>query len=174
MPYTNSKKSFGLVCLMTMLLVSQFSIADEAKTLTRQLDQVIDVQLHQGGVFVGQVVNSSSVPQENQMVIVTRQGQTVAVAKTDKQGRFVIREMPAGVYGVKTAQTDSVVRLWATNTAPPAAKSSVVLVSQPEVVRGQLPGGRRLTPAQRALLLTGGGTGIGLGIYYATKGPSSP
>jgi hypothetical protein len=74
-----------------------------------------------------------------------------------------VKSLRGGTYDVVAGQSKGVYRFWAPNTAPPAAKSQVLLVSQPSVVRGQVFGGvGNVPPITYAALGTGiAGTTLG-------------
>ncbi|MBP62418.1 MAG: hypothetical protein CMJ62_12935 [Planctomycetaceae bacterium] len=100
-----------------------------------------DVALQPGGRLVGQIVDGQAVPQAGVRLAVVSDGEPVALAATDAEGRFEVRGLKAGVFGIQTAQTGVVYRFWAPNTAPPAAAEQALLVNDETVVRGQLHGG---------------------------------
>jgi hypothetical protein len=125
--------------------------------------RIADVALHQGGVFAGQVVNAQGVPRGNAKVVMTQKAKVVAIARTDKQGRFVVRGVRAGVYQVQAEQTVSVLRLWAERTAPPAARPAALLVSDSTIALGQDDGGTNL---RTAAIIFGAGAAGG-GAWYA-------
>ena len=96
-----------------------------------------DIGLQAGGRLVGQVVDSESVPQAGIRLAVVSNGEAVAMAATDAQGRFEVRGLNAGVYGIQTEHSGTVYRVWAPNTAPPAAVEQAMVVNDSTVVRGQ-------------------------------------
>jgi hypothetical protein len=102
---------------------------------------VSDVALADGGVLRGQVVNPQGAPLPSQAVAVRQQQRIIASARTDQDGRFSISGLPGGVYQIATADGAGVYRLWAPQTAPPAAQPAAMIVSGQQVVRGQLGGG---------------------------------
>lgn len=100
---------------------------------------VLDVALGQGGRFVGQVVNGAGAPVKQRRVALRQGAVEVATANTDEGGYFEVRGLRGGVYQVVTDEGGAVYRLWAPNTAPPAAKSAALLVTG-GVTRGQAAG----------------------------------
>ncbi len=102
-------------------------------------NSVIEVALQEGGVLEGQLVDSQQMPISEQLVRVHFQGEEVASAKTDGEGRFGVRGLRGGSHILETAHGSQVYQLWAPNTAPPHAQTSVTMVGAPEVqiVRGQ-------------------------------------
>ena len=126
--------------------------------------RVADVALHRGGVFAGQVVNAQGVPKASAKVVMTQKAKVVAIAHTDKQGRFVVRGVRAGVYQVQAEQTASVYRLWAERTAPPAARPAALLVSDSNIALGQ-DGDGGPSPAVVGGIIAAGAAGGG--VWYA-------
>lgn len=118
-----------------------------------------DVSLSAGGVLVGQVVDSQGAPQAQQQVRVLHQGQLVASAMTNEAGRFTVRDLRGGVHQIETVNGGSICRLWAPQTAPPAAQQAAVVVTGKDVVRGQSDG--EYGPAIRGAIV-GGLLGAGL------------
>jgi hypothetical protein len=98
---------------------------------------VRDVALEDGGVLLGQVVDSQAVPQVGVDVRLMSQGKLVAAAKTGANGRFEMRGLSGGVYQLQAAAGGGVFRLWAPGTAPPSAQSAAMVVSGVDVARGQ-------------------------------------
>ena len=132
-----SFRCWALGLAMATLLSPQLAGAAQASP-TRQ---IADVALHDGGVFVGQVVNRQGAPKVGAKVAVVQNSKVVATAQTDKQGRFLVRGLRGGVYQVQAEQSASVCRLWAPRTAPPAARPAALLVSDSNVALGQDCGG---------------------------------
>jgi hypothetical protein len=102
-----------------------------------QVPATTDVALRDGGVLVGQVVDTNGVGIAGTEVSV-RQGASAAVAaKTAADGSFSVQGLRGGVYQVATTDGHGVYRLWSAGTAPPAANSRALLVAGKDVVRGQ-------------------------------------
>jgi len=100
-----------------------------------------DVALRAGGMLVGQVVDQQGIAQPNHVVSIRFGEQEVVRTTTDHNGVFAAQGLRGGQYELVTDDGLGVYRLWAEETAPPAASDSVVLVSGQEVVRGQWHGG---------------------------------
>ncbi len=103
-----------------------------------------DVALRTGGVLVGQVVNAQGVPQADQAVSIRQGEQEVVRTTTDSNGVFAAQGLRGGQYSVATAEGQEAYRLWAPNTAPPAAQEAALVVTGSDIVRGQYgpPGGQ--------------------------------
>lgn len=118
-----------VVSLGTLLPAGSVPAATPAKT---QGSAVLarDVVLEQGtlrGQTAGEALTS---------VRLIGQGHTLATVQTDEAGRFQFANVTPGQYRVETPQSVTLVRCWASEVAPPSAKSSLTLDSM--VIRGQL------------------------------------
>ncbi len=98
---------------------------------------VADVALGAGGQFTGKVVNAQGAPVSATTVSLRQEGQEVANTTTDEQGRFGVQGLRGGQYQVVTENGSVVYRLWAPQTAPPAANSSALIVTGTEIMNGQ-------------------------------------
>ena len=110
---------------------------EAAPVATNPAMDIGDVALTAGGVFSGQVVDAQGRPQADLNVTVCSEKQVVATATTDHDGQFSIRGLQGGLYQVAVDQATKYYRLWAPETAPPAARQSALLVTGGRVVRGQ-------------------------------------
>lgn len=120
--------------------------------------KIKDIALRQGGLFVGQVVDRQGAPKTGTKVVMTQQSKVVAVAQTDKQGRFAVRGLRGGVYQVQVGRQASAYRLWTERTAPPSARPAALMVGDSNVALGQN-GGGGLGTAGTAIAV-GAGTGV--------------
>jgi hypothetical protein len=102
---------------------------------------IADVALEPGGVLRGQVVDSQQAPLAGEQVLISQQGRVVSDAQTDGVGRFAAENLRGGIYEVEVRSQSAPYRLWASETAPPAARPAVLLVAQEQTVRGQACGG---------------------------------
>jgi hypothetical protein len=99
--------------------------------------QITDVALAPGGTLVGQVVDSAGVGVAGAAVTVRHNETVVASTVSTAQGNFAIRGLQGGVFQVSAGQGLGIYRLWAPETAPPAAGKSALIVSDATTVRGQ-------------------------------------
>jgi hypothetical protein len=95
-----------------------------------------DVELIQGGVLIGQVVDTAGVPKVAQPVAVLSGEQQLAVCRTDARGFFAFRGLRGGIYQISVAEGRGAYRAWAPGTAPPTAEHGVLLVTGQNLVRG--------------------------------------
>jgi hypothetical protein len=101
----------------------------------------IDVALRPGGVLIGQVVDRQGAVQPGKVVSVQFADYEVVRTTTDANGVFAAQGLRGGQYQVVTDDGISLCRLWAPNTAPPAARPAALVVAGTDVVRGQWGGG---------------------------------
>ncbi len=102
---------------------------------------VNDVALAHGGVLKGKIVDRQGVAQMGVPVRLIQGTEVVASAQTDAQGEFVVADLRGGVYQIQTDNSAGVYRLWAPETAPPAANDGLLIVNGDEAVRGNQGGG---------------------------------
>jgi hypothetical protein len=98
----------------------------------------VDVALMDGGVLVGQVVDSQGSGIENAPVLLRHEGKSLATPRTGSQGYFALKDLRPGVYQLASAKSEGAYRLWAPGTAPPTAQKGALLVANDGVARGQL------------------------------------
>jgi hypothetical protein len=107
--------------------------------------RVPDVRLDEQGQFHGVVLNGQGQAMPDTQVKLARVNQqqtaaaNMATVTTDARGSFVIRDLPAGTYRLETSSGVFLCRLWTHAAAPPSSASSLCVVNDPQVVRGQRP-----------------------------------
>ncbi len=134
--------------------------------------KINDVSLGNGGALIGQVVDQQGLGIAGAQVVVMQQGRKPVQAVADRTGKFQVAGLNGGTAQVVTAGGQGVYRLWAANTAPPAAQRSALLLSNGPVVRGQgNPLGGWLLPA-----LAAGGiiAGVAVATSNTNSTPASP
>lgn len=99
--------------------------------------QVIDIQMHEGNVLLGQVVSVDNAPIVNQDVALLSGTKQLAVAKTDPSGYFAFSGLVNGAYQLQTKDGQLACRAWTKQTAPPSAEQGALVVSGGDTVRGQ-------------------------------------
>jgi Carboxypeptidase regulatory-like domain len=104
---------------------------------TTPVEPTNDVALRSGGLLVGQVVDSQGVAKSGTMVSIRQGQQEVVRTTTDENGVFAAQGLRGGHYQLLTQEGGSDCRLWAADTAPPAARPAALIVSGNDVVRGQ-------------------------------------
>ena len=96
-----------------------------------------DVALGEGGVLLGQVMDSQGIATAHATVTLADHQQEITRVRTDELGKFSVPNLRGGVYQISYRGQTTLYRLWAANTAPPVAQQSVTLVTNGDVVRGQ-------------------------------------
>lgn len=120
------------------MVTSPMAMASAAPVSAAQVAQAPrDVSLHQGGVLVGQMLDAQGKAIAGATVQVQAAGKQVASVQTDARGQFQVTGLRGGMHEVATAGQRDVYRLWAPQTAPPAAQQGLMLVSGTDLVRGQ-------------------------------------
>ena len=102
----------------------------------RARTEIQDVALRPDGTLWGQLVNADGSPSAGTPIQFHRDGQMVAEAATDIDGRFVTRNLAGGVYAVQTPASVQQYRVWTHQAAPPSAARNLTVASD-EIVRGQ-------------------------------------
>lgn len=98
-----------------------------------------DVALRSGGVLVGHVVDQQGHSKAGATVSIQYADHEVARTTTDQNGVFAAKGLRGGQYQLKAQDGVTVCRLWADDTAPPAARPAALVITGNEIVRGQGP-----------------------------------
>lgn len=141
----------GLACFGMVMPQHAFAApADEVNSGTPvptpgiEAPLVQDVALGEGGVLVGQAMSAEGSPLALAEISVLYQGKEVATTVTDAQGKYAVRGLRGGVHQVVAGNSAGIYRLWAPQTAPPAAQAGALHVADGSVVRGKLGDGTLL------------------------------
>lgn len=138
--WMNISKRILMVCACLGIACPQAISAEDvasaaAPKTARQ--NVSDVSLRTEGVLVGHVVNAQGEPVAGAKVTVLHGRDVIATTSSNRTGDFIVRKLRGGVHHVKAGQGSAVVRLWTNKVAPPSSRSSLTIVSDKSVVRGQ-------------------------------------
>ena len=125
--------ALGLACLG--ILLPQGLSADAPRQIKKSA--MSDVVLGVRGTLTGQVVDGQGRARVGRTVSVRRGSLLIARVKTDRTGRFTVKNLPGGSYAVTSGIASQMVRAWAAGSAPPRTAAQLVLVDQPLIVRGQ-------------------------------------
>jgi hypothetical protein len=123
-----------LVACLGLILPAPLLAGPPARSAPRPVFQ--DVQLGQGGLFWGQIVNVDGKPLHSVSVTI-RHGNREVIASTNRSGYFIAKGFQTGLCTVHAQGTRSTYQLWETGTAPPKSKSGVLLVLGNAPVRSQ-------------------------------------
>lgn len=118
----------GLVCPPSVMA---------EQTAEQPTSGIKDVALAPGGVLVGQVVDPQGAFRSGSTVVIQQGDQEIVRTQTDQNGVFAARGIRGGQYLVASENGQCLCRLWAPDTAPPAASNAVVVVTGQDVVRAQ-------------------------------------
>ena len=134
-------RRIALVLACVGMLLPQGLIAATPPPVKKSVKSVksvmSDVALGSSGTLVGRVVDGRGRGLVGRTVRVHRGSSLIARVKTDRTGRFAVKNLPGGAYAVSCGSTAQLIRAWATGSAPPRTSVQVVLVDQPLVIRGQ-------------------------------------
>lgn len=124
------------------LLPLQQLLAANPQVLTAQPPAIRDIALQAGGAMRGQVVDAQGNPCSQIAVRIGKNSDPApsTVVQTDTEGRFAVSGLSGGLYRVETPAGVAMYRLWAPNTAPPAAATSALVVQGDPTMRGNLGG----------------------------------
>ncbi len=130
---------------------------------------VVDVALQGNNELHGRVINAEGQAVSGSIVVLT-DSQNAPLVRTvaDEDGRFAFSQVPTGTAVLYTEQSQTPVRTWAADTAPPVAQPEVILNEHGPTVRGQLGG----IDVRTATILTAWGVGLGIGVYYGVRDAS--
>ena len=131
------KTAIALACVGMVAPHPQTLVAGQSTQSSRQGVQISDVSLRTGGVLVGQVVDVQGKSLQNAPVAVVFGEKTIAQTKTDRNGRFVVRNLRGGVHQIKAGTGSTNCRFWTAKAAPPASRTAALIVSDGSIVRGQ-------------------------------------
>jgi hypothetical protein len=155
-----------VLCFSTALPLNRIIAAEKAVTKA----SFSDVTLGSGNSFHGRFVNSQGEAVEGASVRLLQNNKVVAETSTTKSGEFEVSNLKPGNYTVQAGQKSALVRMWDKEIAPPAAKEQVVMISDGNLVRGQL-GGLDLTTTT-VITLTALAAGFSIANYVETKNNS--
>ncbi len=101
-----------------------------------QSQNITDVALQNGGVFVGRLVDVQNRGVPGAPVSIAGERQAVRNTVTDANGAFTFSQLRGGTYQVMSVGSHRAYRLWSPGTAPPASQTAGTVVVG-EAVRGQ-------------------------------------
>jgi hypothetical protein len=133
--------------------------------------KIKDVVLHRAGTMVGTLFDASQRPISDQQVVIRQGDRIIATTVTQQDGRFVVAGLRGGVYQIRAGNHLSTIRAWADQSAPPTALQSAQLISNNQVVRGNLEweGGGVGWVEATAIALGVAGTTIGIIAWEEAK-----
>ncbi len=97
-----------------------------------------DVALTSDNFLQGQLLDRQGAPKAATKVRLTSGAKVLSETVTDPQGAFRIPVERGGVYALSDGEASALVRVWTHDAAPPSAKTAILMVSDPELARGNL------------------------------------
>jgi hypothetical protein len=139
----------------TVILSCNISLAAAPAT-----PRVVNIVLQEGGVVVGQLVDVQGAALADRQVSLYQGKQLVSLAKTDKEGRFALKGVRAGIHKLVAGKNQGHVAVWTASAAPPTAHHAVLMVSDNAIVtRAQ---GDGVSDAAIGGVIGGGGLLLGI------------
>ena len=134
----------GMACLGMLLpapVLRAADTTDSAPAGPQQAPTAIDVALGEGGTLRGQIVDAqgNAVPQA--AVSLRQADREVAATVANSSGGFHLTGLRGGTYRIVAGGADGIYRLWAPQTAPPAARRAALVVAGGPQVLGQFGAG---------------------------------
>ena len=106
---------------------------------TQEFDSVVlDVQLRTKGILTARVVDLQGNPVVGEHVSVTFQGKEIAAAVSDEDGFAAVSGLRPGLHAIVTPTGTTACRFWNADAAPPSATSVPAVVSDEQIIRGQM------------------------------------
>ncbi|QDU57414.1 carboxypeptidase-like regulatory domain-containing protein [Aeoliella mucimassa] len=122
------------------LLTGQQVIAAPPVEQAPQVEEAassVDVALSEGGVLQGYVVDAQGVPAMGIEVKLTAPDGQMVSTISDHKGRFGYRGLAGAAYQLETENGVVACRAWTAEAAPPRAATSLLVVHDDTLVRGQ-------------------------------------
>ena len=98
----------------------------------------IDLCVPTGTSIKGRLVTPRGTPVGSANVVIQRGSEPVLTVITDSEGCFAILALEPGAYTLTDGTWVQPVRIWAEGTAPPVAKTEMLVVTQEPIVAGQV------------------------------------
>lgn len=135
----------------------------------------LDVALRDGGILLGQVVDTQAAPLPGVAVSLRDRDRELARTETDRNGYFAVRGLRGGVYQIFAAKGHGAFRLWTPGTAPPAAQQGALLVAGCDTVRAQCGGALRFWLSNPCVLAAAVAAAVAVPVaVHNGRRPSSP
>ena len=109
--------------------------------LTRSAVQPVihDIRLDLQDTLRGRLIDLEGRPVIEETLESIREGQTITRAVSGQDGQFQFPQVAGGVYQIRFGNSMVVCRVWTDAAAPPVAKSQLIVLASPALVRGQQP-----------------------------------
>ena len=98
----------------------------------------IDLCVPTGTSIKGRLVTPRGTPVGSANVVIERGSEPVVTVSTDSEGCFAILALEPGAYTLTDGTWFQPIRIWAEGTAPPVAKTEMLVVAREPIVAGQV------------------------------------
>lgn len=129
--------SAGLVLPQSLLAAESPALPTATSPADAAAPAVLDVALTQGGLLQGKVLDTQGQPVADAPVSVRFEGKEVASTKSSVDGSFAVRGLRGGTHVVVSGEHGGICRMWTAESAPPSARSAVMIVRGGQIARGQ-------------------------------------
>jgi len=116
---------------------------------------VQDVQLQAQGTLTARIVDLQGNPVVGEHVSVMFQEKEIAAIVSDDDGFASVSGLRPGLHAIVTPTSTTAYRFWNADSAPPSATSVPAIVSDEQIIRGQMGGGGLLGLAGLAAGIAG-------------------
>lgn len=113
------------------------SAKSESTRSKRAKVRIIDVELAKDGSLRGEVINAKKESVKDAVISVRTAKQEIGRSLSTESGKFSVKKMPSGTYYIVAGTGHGVFRFWKNGKAPKSALSSIRIVSDRAVIRGQ-------------------------------------
>ncbi|MEJ7593568.1 MAG: carboxypeptidase-like regulatory domain-containing protein [Planctomycetaceae bacterium] len=121
------------------MLSAEQGVSNAPREQTSEHESVMqDVKLATGGILTARIVDPQGNPVVGEQVSVMFQGKEIASVVSDPDGVAAVSGLRPGLHAIVTPTGTIACRLWNADTAPPTATAVPAIVSDSEIIRGQL------------------------------------
>ncbi len=130
--------TIALVTNGPILSAEQRASDDSGEQTPEHASVMQDVKLATGGMLTARIVDPQGNPVVGEQVSVMFQGKEIASVVSDADGFAAVSGLRPGLHAIVTPTGTTACRLWNADTAPPTATAVPAVVSDSEIIRGQL------------------------------------
>jgi hypothetical protein len=130
------RRTTTVVATVALLLAANSSGFSQTSGVAKAQLAVRDIALQSGGVLNGRITDREGRPLPGYIVSLWYGDREVARTRSNTGGKFTFRGLRGGVHQIMTRDDLASCRLWTADTAPPAARKSLLLYNG-SIVRGQ-------------------------------------
>ena len=130
--------TIALVAHGPMLSAEQRASGTQSEQTPSHESVMQDVKLQAEGTLTARVVDLQGNPVVGEHVSVMFRGKEIAAVVSDEDGFATASGLRPGLHAIVTPTGTTACRLWNADTAPPTATSVPAVVSDAEIIRGQL------------------------------------